>query len=232
MHLEQPVGHTACNDMRALLLAFALAAIGIGFGGCRSAMYSALESIGIEKRDVLIREVSGARDAQESAKEQFSSALDQFRNVVAVEGGDLERTYDRLNSEYERSQSRAQAVSERIDEVEQVANDLFNEWEKELDDYSSPALRSDSQRLFNDTRRRYTALIKTMRRAESSMQPVLEIFQDQVLALKHNLNAQAIGSLRNELGSIEKQTSSLMRDMERSIAEANEFIKTLSARGA
>jgi Protein of unknown function (DUF2959) len=214
--------------MRALLLAFVLGATGLG--ACRSAMYSALESIGVEKRDVLIRQVSGARDAQESAKDQFSSALDQFRSVVAVEGGDLERTYDRLNSEYERSQSRAQAVSERINAVEQVANDLFNEWEEELDDYSSPALRSDSQRLLNDTRRRYAALIKTMRRAESSMDPVLNIFQDQVLALKHNLNAQAIGSLRNELASIEKQTSSLVRDMERSIAEANEFITIMSAR--
>ncbi len=193
-------------------------------------MYSALESLGIEKRDMLVQRVGDARDAQQLAKEQFKSALDQFKSVVDVEGGDLERTYDRLSNEYERSQSRAQAVSERIGAVEQVAGDLFNEWEEELDDYSSASLRSDSQRLLNDTRRRYTTLIKTMRRAESSMNPVLEIFQDQVLALKHNLNAQAIGSLRKELASIEQQTSSLVRDMERSIAEANEFIATMSAR--
>lgn len=193
-------------------------------------MYSALESLGIEKRDMLVERVGDARDAQQLAKEQFTSALDQFKSVVDVEGGDLERTYDRLNNEYERSQSRAQAVSERIGAVEQVAGDLFNEWEEELDDYSSASLRSDSQRLLNDTQRRYTTLIKTMRRAESSMNPVLEIFQDQVLALKHNLNAQAIGSLRKELASIEQQTSSLVRDMERSIAEANEFIATMSAR--
>jgi gas vesicle protein len=216
--------------MRTSVLLASIAFTALTLGGCRSAMYSALESIGIEKRDVLVRRVGDARDAQESAKEQFSSALAQFRSVVKVDGGDLERTYDRLNSEYEGSQARAQAVRERIDAVEQVAEDLFEEWEDELDDYSSPALRSDSQRLLNETRRRYGTLIKTMRRAESSMQPVLEIFQDQVLALKHNLNAQAIGSLRKELASIEKQTSSLVRDMERSIAEANEFIETMTAR--
>jgi len=218
--------------MRALLLTFVLGASSIAFGGCRSAMYSALESIGVEKRDLLVDRVSDARDAQEAAKDQFTSALDQFRSVVEVEGGDLERTYDRLNSEYERSQNRAQAVSERIGAVEQVAEDLFSEWEEELDDYSSASLRADSRRLLSDTQRRYTTLIQSMRRAESSMKPVLEIFQDQVLALKHNLNAQAIGSLRKELASIEQQTSSLLRDMERSIAEANKFIATLSARGA
>ena len=210
---------------------FAIAAVAaLNLGACRSAMYGALESIGIEKRDVMVRRVTDARDAQESAKEQFASALDQFRSVVKVEGGDLERTYDRLNSEYESSETRAQAVTERIEAVEQVAEDLFSEWEDELDEYSSASLRSDSQRLLNDTRKRYGTLLKTMRKAESSMQPVLEIFQDQVLALKHNLNAQAIGSLRSELASIERQTTLLVRDMERSIAEANDFIDALSAR--
>jgi hypothetical protein len=197
--------------------------------GCRSAMYSALETVGIEKRDVLVRNVGEARDAQTSAKEQFASALDQFRNVVKVEGGDLERTYDRLNSEYERSRERASEVSERVDEVEQVANDLFAEWEDELDEYSNAQLRNNSRRLLSDTRRRYQTLIGAMRRAEGSMDPVLETFQDQVLALKHNLNAKAIGSLRNELGAIEKQTAALVRDMERAIAEANAFIDAMSA---
>ena len=193
-------------------------------------MYSALETLGIEKRDVLVRRVSEARDAQTSAKEQFTSALDRFRSVVKVDGGDLERAYDRLNADYERSTARAQEVRERIDAVEQVANDLFEEWEDELDQYSNASLRNNSRRLLNDTRRRYATLLSAMRRAERSMDPVLETFQDQVLALKHNLNAQAIGSLRNELGAIEKQTTALLRDMERAIAEANEFIEALSAR--
>jgi hypothetical protein len=212
----------------APVLLFGLALL--TFGGCRSAMYSALEKVGIEKRDVLVDRVGDARDAQQSAKEQFTSALDQFRSVVKTDGGDLERTYDRLNAEYERSRSRAEAVSERIAEVDQVAKDLFEEWNDELDEYSNASLRRDSQRLLTDTQRRYGALLKAMRRAESSMGPVLAIFQDQVLALKHNLNAQAIGSLREELASIEKQTSSLVREMERSIAEANAFIDAMKNR--
>lgn len=210
--------------MRTILFAILLASATLGLTGCQTAMYRAYESVGIEKRDILVDRVSSARDAQTAAKEQFESALDRFRSVVEVDGGDLERTYDRLNSEYERSQSRATAVSDRIDAVEQVAGDLFEEWEDELDEYSSPDLRRDSQRLLNDTRARYSTLIKSMRRAEKSMQPVLNTFRDQVLVLKHNLNAKAIGSLRKELSSIERQTATLMKEMERSIAEANEFI--------
>jgi hypothetical protein len=213
--------------MRTVILSLFLASAAFALGGCQAAMYQAFESVGIEKRDLLVSRVSDARDAQSAAKDQFTSALDEFRKVVAVEGGDLERTYDRFNAEYEASQSRAKAVEERIDSVEQVAQDLFSEWNDELGEYSDAALRKDSERLLKDTQRRYATLIKSMRRAESSMEPVLETFQDQVLVLKHNLNAQAIGSLRKELTSIERQTATLMKDMERSIAEANEFISSM-----
>ncbi|NLG78135.1 MAG: DUF2959 domain-containing protein [Xanthomonadaceae bacterium] len=216
--------------MRTILLP-ALLAAAVLLGGCQAAMYRAYESFGIEKRDILVDRVSDARDAQTDAKEQFASALEQFRSIVEVDGGELERTYDRVNAEYERSVARANEVRSRIDSVERVARDLFAEWEDELDEYSNASLRRDSQRLLTDTRNRYDALIKSMRRAESSMQPVLDTFQDQVLVLKHNLNARAIGSLRKELTSIERQTAALMKDMERSIAEANEFISSMKREG-
>jgi hypothetical protein len=197
--------------------------------GCQSAMYRALESVGIEKRDLLTRRVTQARDSQTAAKKQFASALDQFRALVNVEGGDLERIYDRLNDEYKDAQRRAEAVSDRIAAVETVARDLFAEWESELDRYSDANLRRDSQRLLNDTQKRYSTLIASMKRAERSMRPVLEMLQDRVLALKHNLNARAIGQLKGELTQIENKTSTLMRDMERAIAEADEFIRRMNS---
>lgn len=218
--------------MRArFLFSFSILAAAFVLGGCQAAMYRAYESFGIEKRDLLVDRVEDARDAQSEAKDQFTSALDQFRSVVEVDGGDLERTYDRVNAEYERSAARASDVRKRIDAVERVAEDLFAEWQDELEEYTNPTLKRDSERLLKDTRRRYSTLIQAMRRAEKSMDPVLNTFRDQVLVLKHNLNARAIGALRKELTSIERQTAALMKEMEKSIAEANEFIKSMQDRG-
>ena len=45
-----------------------------------------------------------------------------------------------------------------------------------------------------------------MKRAEQSMQPVLRTLRDNVLYLKHNLNAQAIGALRGEFGVLKTDT--------------------------
>ena len=196
--------------------------------GCSSTYYKTMESFGVEKRDILVDRVEEASEAQDEASEQFADALEQFRSVVAFDGGDLEEVYDRLNTEYKKSQSEAEEVSDRINAVESVAEDLFAEWQKELGEYTRADLRRNSESLLRDTRGRYKKMMKAMRRAETSMAPVLEAFQDQVLVLKHNLNAKAIGALGKELGSIERDTARLISEMQKAIAEADSFIESMS----
>lgn len=192
---------------------------------CSSTYYRALEAVGIEKRDILADRVEDAREAQGKARDQFTSALDEYRDVVQVEGGDLEDIYDRLNAEYERSVTRAEAVSERIDSVERVAEDLFEEWQDEIDAYTDPELARRSRALLSGTQADYRDLLAAMRQAEQTMDPVLALFNDQVMFLRHNLNARAIASLQDELLVLEEATETLVRDMERAITEATNFIE-------
>lgn len=197
-------------------------------GGCQSAYYGAMEKLGYEKRDLLVDDVKDARKAQEAAKKQFESALDQFIAVTNYEGGDLEKQYRRLKGEYEDSEARAKDVQKRIAEVERVAGDLFAEWEKELGQYKSTEMRRTSQRQLQDTKNRYQKLIASLKRAEKKLDPVLAAFNDRVLFLKHNLNARAISSLRTNRAVIEADIGALIADMNKSIAEADQFIKALS----
>ncbi len=204
-----------------------LTALSLALAGCSSVKYRALESIGIEKRDVLSNRVEDAAEAQDEAAEQFASALEQFRATVEINGGALEDTYDRLNREFERSEARAAEVAERIDAIEDVAEDLFEEWEDELEQYTDASLRRRSEAILRDTRTRYTSMMRAMDRAEASMDPVLNVFRDQVLFLKHNLNSMAIAAIREELGTIEEATNELISAMNASISEARDFLETL-----
>ena len=201
---------------------------------CRSAYqetyYRAMEEVfGKEKRDLLIDRVDDARDSQEAAREQFASALDEFSAVVGFEGGDLEVAYERLASEFERSEERAEAVSEQIDGVEEVAEALFGEWENELEEYTDPQLQRQSERQLRQTRARYAELLGTMRRAEATMPPVLDTFRDQVLFLKHNLNARAVASLEGTARDLRTEVATLLSEMEESIREADRFIEAMRA---
>jgi chromosome segregation ATPase len=195
--------------------------------GCQSVYYKTMEQFGYEKREILVDRVIEARDAQEETKDQFQSALEKFSDVVNIKGGDLEENYETLNTEYKRCESKAEAVSTRINEVQSVGSALFKEWEAELDQYSSANLRNASRQKLEQTRREYDRLIHSMRKAEAKITPVLTAFHDQVLYLKHNLNAQAIASLHQELATVENNVSTLIKEMEAAIGEANGFIKTI-----
>jgi len=196
-------------------------------GGCQSMYYGAWEKLGVHKRDILVERVENARDSQEQAKTQFKDALEQFRSVVKVDGGDLQVKYDNLRTELAGSQARAADVSERISSVKEVAEALFDEWHDELDQYKNPDLRRASERELRNTRIRYAQLIAVMERAERKMKPVLDAFGDQVLFLKHNLNARAIASLQGVSVDLENEINRLVEDMNRSIDEANAFIKEM-----
>jgi hypothetical protein len=196
--------------------------------GCQTAYYKTMEKLGYHKRDILVDRVKDAKETQEETKEQFKSALEKFSSVVNFKGGELEDKYNQLNDEYEKSEEKAKDVSTRIASVESVAEDLFEEWQTELDQYTNSKLRRSSERQLKQTKEKYSQLIGAMKRAEKKIAPVLAAFRDQVLFLKHNLNAQAIASLQGELVSIESDVASLVREMEASINEADAFIQSLA----
>ena len=215
--------------MGTILRSALLGAVLFLLAGCESAYYGAMEQLGIPKREILVDRVAEARDSQEEAKEQFASALEEFSSVVGYEGGDLEEVYTRLNREFERSEDRAGEVRDRIEAVESVSGALFREWSEEIEQYSSDSLRRSSERRLRDTRRRYEALVASMWRAEGRIAPVLDAFRDQVLYLKHNLNARAIAALEGELSTIEDDVAILLREMEQAIAESDAFISEMRA---
>jgi hypothetical protein len=169
------------------------------FVGCQTTYYAVWEQLGKEKRHLLKDQVEKARSDQEEASEQFKDVLTRIKEMYGFEGGDLEEFYNKLKSDYEECERRADMVTTRIDKVEQIAADLFVEWEKEIDDISNSKLRS------------------------------LTHLNDYVLYLKHNLNAQAVGALKEEVGDIEGEVDRLIKDMSKSIKEAEEFLKTFES---
>jgi hypothetical protein len=194
---------------------------------CATMYLEGLEKVGIPKRDVMVYRVEKARDTQEETKEQFKSALEQFTAATNFDGGDLEATYQRLNDAYEASVAKAEEVRSRIADIESVSEALFTEWKQEITQYSSTAMKQSSQKKLNTTQAHYHQLITSMKQAESKIEPILTVFNDQVMFLKHNLNARAIASLKGELSTIKSDVSALVVSMEQSINEANAFISTI-----
>ncbi len=204
-----------------------LASLVFTLAACNTVYYAAWEKLGYEKRDLLKSAVKTARGAQKKMGEEFQDALTQLQKLTGYRGGNLESAYNRFQGEYEDCEAQATAVRSEIREVDTVARDLFREWEREIRQYENASLAADSRRKLADTRSRFEQLSSSLHAAESTMEPVLRQFRDQVLYLKHNLNAAAVGSLRGKADNIQGDIQRLLAQMNRSIAEADRFIQTL-----
>ncbi len=209
------------------MLAVALLPFGCKF--FREKYFNALEKVGIEKRELLVSRVEKAREAQVEAQQQFQSALEEFQALVGYQGGELEKVYAKLSSEYEASERKAAEVRHRIAKIEQVAQSLFAEWQREIAQYSNPQYRRESERELAATKRRTEELVRALKRSAQTMDPVLVKFRDQVMFLKHNLNARALGSLSGSAKSLELEIAALIHEMQDSIAEAERYIKEMKA---
>lgn len=195
--------------------------------GCSTVYYGTMEKFGQEKRDILVKRVGKARDAQQDTQVVFKNALEQFGATVKYDGGDLQKQYDKMSAELERCDGRATAVRSRIADVDRVARDLFREWTAETKQYQNAVYRRDSESKLRETQRNYERMLGAMQNAESKIEPVLAVFRDQVLYLKHNLNAKALASLQDESAQIEMDVNRLLQDLSAAIAEADRFIQTM-----
>lgn len=212
---------------RHLLSTAFVAFLAYGLIGCANTKYAVLEKLGIPKRELFKKYVVAARDEQKAAGQQFQDALTHLKSVYGFSGGKLETAYDALKSDYDRSNTKATAVKSRIRDVESVATALFREWEQEIQQITTATLAADSRNKLADTRARYESMHAALVRAEQGMEPVLAKLKDNVLYLKHNLNSQAIASLKGEAANIQADIGRLIEEMNTSILKADEFVKTL-----
>lgn len=195
--------------------------------GIKDAKYGAYEMIGYEKRDLFKKEVKSVKNNQEDSQEAFEDALERLQKFYAFKGGRIEKEYNKLKNSYENSLEESHDLSNSIQKLDTVAHDLFIEWKKEIKEITSPDLRKKSSAKLNETRKKYKILYDALKNSEKRMSPLLVKIKDQVLYLKHNLNAGAIEGLRNEGERIQKDIEKLIGEMKDANKEADKFIKTL-----
>ncbi|KJY84085.1 DNA repair protein [Vibrio galatheae] len=196
--------------------------------GCQSAYYSAMEQVGYHKRDIMVDRVEDAKQSQQDAQQEFTSALEALSVLTNFDGGELESVYNQINDKYQDSEQAAQEVSDRIAAIEDVSDALFKEWQDELELYTSSKLKRASEVKLKETKRSYNTMLAAMKRAEDKMTPVLNTLRDNTLYLKHNLNASAIGSLQGEFMSLEQDIQYAIQQMNAAIAESDKFLEQLN----
>ncbi len=197
--------------------------------GCTSTYYKAMQTLGKEKRDILVSRIKDARKDQDKTKQQLQTTMESFQALTGFQGGSLEKSYNRLNSDYESADAQASKLHEKIQSIDQVSNDLFKEWQGEIAAMGNAKLKAQDTVMLRNAKSRQATYMRAMRRTEDQIAPVLKAFRDQVLFLKHNLNSRAIGSLKGTTVTLQGDVADLVQSIDASSQEADKLIASLAA---
>lgn len=193
----------------------------------RRIRYKIWELVGKHKRDILRTYVIQTRDDQQAAEDHFKDALSRLKEVYKFQTTPLETVYRDLMKNYRKCLKKAEMIARRIQQIKVIASDLFEEWEQEADWIQNEKLKQKSLVKLDQTRKKLEILTEALEQAEASMEPVLIQFYDQALYLKHNLNAQAVGVLKAEARSVEREIKKLVKQMNTAIKKADAFVEAL-----
>ena len=196
-------------------------------GSCSSLYYGFWETFGQDKRDLLKSEIENSNDDQKDIKEEFSSTLERIKKEYNFDGGELERTYDYLSTRYEDAKKRQSKLQDRINKIKEIGSDLFKEWKKEALEIKNSKYRRSSLAKLSRTKTQFAKLRSHLEKTEKRLEAVMSKFKDQVLFLKHNLNAKALGSLKVEFKEIEKGINQLIENINSSQSTNNIFIEKM-----
>ena len=197
--------------------------------GCTSTYYKAMRTLGKEKRDILVQRIKDARKDQDQTKKQLQTTMESFQALTGFQGGSLEKSYKRLNSDYESAASQAGKLHDKIQSIDQVSNELFKEWQGEINAMDNGKLKSQDLVMLRNAKARQATYMRAMHKTEDQIAPVLKAFQDQVLFLKHNLNSRAIGSLKTTSAGLQSDVADLIQSIDASSQEADKLISSLAA---
>jgi hypothetical protein len=197
--------------------------------GCKSTYYKTMRTLGKEKRDILVQRIKDAKKDQDQTKQQLQTTMESFQALTGFQGGSLEKSYKRLNSDYESAASQAGKLHDKVQSIDQVSKDLFNEWQGEINDMDNGNLKSQDTLMLRNAKSRQATYMRAMRATEDRITPVLKAFRDQVLFLKHNLNARAIGSLKTTSAGLQNDVADLIQSIDASSQEADKLISSLAA---
>lgn len=195
--------------------------------GCQATYYKIWEKLGKEKRDLLLSDVNAVKTQQQETAEHFKDALTRLQEAYGKKNTKLQAMYDRIKSDDERAHSEAEALNKRVERMNTTARDLFREWESELNTFTNREFKAKSKANLQRARKSFEALSQSLDKSTARMKPLLSRLHETTLFLKHNLNAQSLGAMKNESKAIEQNLDALLKQMNASIQEADEFLSVL-----
>jgi hypothetical protein len=153
--------------------------------------------------------------------------MDVYNALMADEAKDRKKLYNSLQKEMENTEKRRATIGEVAATMSAEADTLFKQWTDSAAAIENADLRKKSEERLAATKASYAEIGTVGQKASDLYGPFMKDLQDQVTFLGHDLNAEAVASLKPEAAKINEAASKLIQSIDDTITTANTNIGAL-----
>jgi len=198
-----------------------------GLAALSHALAAQAQDEGVKRVEQLVKSAGSTVQAIGDAKLQFIKTIDVYNSILAEDAKDRKKLYKKLQSEMAATQEKRAEVGRRADHMRLEAGIVFKSWADSTVGIESPDLRKRSEERLEKTKDRCAEIQSAGQSAVDVYAPVMKALQDQVTYLGHDLNAEAVASLKPDAEKVNAQAQELTKRLDEAIAVANQNINAL-----
>ena len=182
---------------------------------------------GVKQVEALVKASGSTVQAISQTKLQLMKTMDVYNALVADDAKDRKKLYKDLQKEMENTQKRRAEITARAGTMATEADTLFKSWETSTAAIESESLRKRSEERLKNTKASYAEIGTAGKKAAELYDPVMKSLADKVQYLGHDLNAQAVASLKPDSEKLNKDVEKLGKAIDDTITTTNTKINAL-----
>jgi hypothetical protein len=206
---------------RVMSCAVALAALGL------ATLATAQSNEGVKQTERLIKASGNTVKAIGETKVQLMKTMDVYNALMADDATDRKKLYKSVQKEMDNTEKRRMKITEEAAKMKSEADTLFAQWAESAAAIENPDLRKRSEDRLEATKASYAEIEAVGQKAADLYPPFMKDLQDQITYLGHDLNAEAVASLKPEVAKLNEKAQALVRSLDDTIGTANQKISAL-----
>jgi hypothetical protein len=188
---------------------------------------AAAQDAGVKQVEALVGASGQTVQAIADTKLQLLKTMDVYNALLADDAKDRKKLYKDLQREMAGTEKRRAEIATRAGAMALEADILFKKWEASTAAIESESLRKRSEERLTKTKASYAEIRASGDKAAGLYTPVMKTLADQVTYLGHDLNPDAVASLKPDADKLNKNVHELVKAIDDTITTTNGRIGSL-----
>ena len=204
--------------------------VAAGLSGCKS--FSKQQTVSLRQVDELVSKIEHVHLESELSRESAHDSLDSLEHLTSPKfNGDAVAAYEEFVLTIERSEDQAKSLERSIRSMEKSADEVFEQWEEDLEVFTNPRMRRRSAARLEETKKRYAAILEAVEPCKAAHEEFNLGMRDYAFYLSHDFNAGSVSEIEGDLDAVRKMTAELDDNFQATEEAVRRYVKSASLPG-